>query len=343
MPASYLIVNAAPGFTIIEASELYLHNTQQDRSIIGKPLFEAFPDNPANPHANGVRNLTESLHLVLKTGRPHAMDIQRYDTRIPGTSRFVEHYWKPLNIPIKNNKGVVEYILHTVENITEQFLLGRKLKQLDQHTSSEIENAVSAYKESESKELSRELHDNVNQLLITAKMYLGRALDKNDVDRNMAGKGLGLISDAIREIKKISEALVSTSQREIHLEESMNTLMGQVGAYDGFKIAYIKNFPGEDLVSQEVKRSILRITQEQITNIIKHAQARNIYVSIDHNDELLKLKIEDDGKGFDLDSMEPGLGYVNIRNRVLVAGGSFKINTAPGSGCKLEVIIPFRN
>lgn len=126
LPGCHLFLKPnAPFFTIMEATDAYLQATMCDRSIIGKPLFEVFPDNPSVPDATGTKNLSNSLSWVLEHKNIHHMPVQRYDVQPSQKSNFVFKVWKPTNKPVLNAEGEVEYIIHTVEEITEQVQSGK--------------------------------------------------------------------------------------------------------------------------------------------------------------------------------------------------------------------------
>jgi PAS domain-containing protein len=115
-PALYLVLD--PSFTIMAANDAYCAATMTERAtIVGRHLFEAFPDNPGDSAADGVQNLRASLLKVLKTRQPDRMNIQKYDIRGPGS--FVERYWSPLNVPVLGHDGYVKWIIHCVEDVTE--------------------------------------------------------------------------------------------------------------------------------------------------------------------------------------------------------------------------------
>ncbi len=116
VPGLYLIL--APDLTILTASNAYLEATMTDRNeIIGRGLFDVFPDNPDDGSADGVSNLSSSLQHVLTSGLPHTMAVQKYDIRKPD-GLFEVRYWSPINTPVKNEEGEIEYIIHRVEDIT---------------------------------------------------------------------------------------------------------------------------------------------------------------------------------------------------------------------------------
>lgn len=115
-PASYLVLT--PDFTIAAANAARLRATMTEREqVIGKPLFEVFPDNPDDPAATGVCNLRASLERVLRDKQPHAMPLQKYDIPKPGGG-FETRYWAPSNTPILDDGGEVAHILHWAEDVT---------------------------------------------------------------------------------------------------------------------------------------------------------------------------------------------------------------------------------
>ena len=120
VPDLYLILS--PELHILTASNTYLEATLTVREeIVGKLMFDAFPDNPDTPQANSVSNLHTSLKQVLATGKPHHMDLQRYDVPRPETNRgFEKKYWQPINTPVLDEKGEVLYIIHKAIDVTRQ-------------------------------------------------------------------------------------------------------------------------------------------------------------------------------------------------------------------------------
>jgi len=123
-PGLYLVLT--PDFRIVAASNAYLHATMTTREqIFGRYIFDVFPDNPADPEANGVRNLRASLLRVLQHRAPDAMPIQKYDVRRRESDggEFEQRYWSPLNAPVFGPQGEIRYIIHRVEDVTEFVML----------------------------------------------------------------------------------------------------------------------------------------------------------------------------------------------------------------------------
>ena len=109
----------APRYTMVAATGTRLKVTHTSREQIeGQGLFEAFPDDPADPQASGTRNLRASLDRVIASRAPDTMAVQKYD--IPGPDgTFVSKYWSPKNIPVLAATGEILYILHRVEDVTD--------------------------------------------------------------------------------------------------------------------------------------------------------------------------------------------------------------------------------
>ncbi len=120
LPGLYLILSS--DFYILNASNAYLNATFTKREeIVGKHLFEVFPDNPDAPEAKAVESLNNSLRTVLSTRIPHVMAIQHYDIPDPNKKgAFIERHWKPVNTPVLCENGQVSYIIHQVTDVTKE-------------------------------------------------------------------------------------------------------------------------------------------------------------------------------------------------------------------------------
>lgn len=119
----------------------YANATMIDpQAVAGQSLFEVFPDNPDDPHADGVRNLRRSLQAVVDTGRPDSLALQRYDIRTPG-GQFVERYWSPVNTPVLADDGSVALIVHRVQDVTDLVELRRAARE-HQHAATVLRTQV---------------------------------------------------------------------------------------------------------------------------------------------------------------------------------------------------------
>jgi len=134
-PGLYLVLT--PGLRIVAVSDAYLSATMTTReAILGRHLFEVFPDNPDDPSATGVSNLRSSLQRVLKNAAPDTMAVQKYDIRRPESEGggFEERHWSPLNWPVRRPDGGLAYIIHRVEDVTEFVRLKEKGTEQERQT-----------------------------------------------------------------------------------------------------------------------------------------------------------------------------------------------------------------
>ena len=117
LPGLFLVLT--PDLKIVAASDAYLNATMTKRDdLVGRGLFEAFPDNPNDPAATGASNLRASLDRVCQTAAADTMAIQKYDIRRPDGT-FEERYWSPINSPVLGADRRIEYLIHRVEDVTE--------------------------------------------------------------------------------------------------------------------------------------------------------------------------------------------------------------------------------
>jgi len=183
------------------------------------------------------------------------------------------------------------------------------------------------------------LHDNVNQMLSSSKLYMDMALTNKKEATQLIQTSKEILVSAIEEIRSLSRSLVTSSAKDIDLVESVNDLVAMVGLGKSFKIHFEHNRipPG---MSPKLKIAIYRIIQEQINNTIKHAEAKNVAIRITTIKEQVIVTINDDGKGFDPGIKKKGIGLTNILSRTQLFNGHIEIKSAPGKGCRITATIP---
>lgn len=174
LPGLYLALS--PDLRIIAASDAYLQATMTTHEgLVGRVMFEAFPDNPADKNATGVRNLRQSLNRVLMNKKPDAMAVQKYDVRRLGgdSNDFEERYWSPFNSPVLGSNGNVQYIIHQAVDVTEFVQLklheaeGNKIAEELRSRADQMEQEI--YRRAQQvQEAARKLEES-NQLLLATK------------------------------------------------------------------------------------------------------------------------------------------------------------------------------
>ncbi|HET7712596.1 MAG TPA: ATP-binding protein [Thermoanaerobaculia bacterium] len=145
-PGLYLVLT--PDLRIVAASDAYLRATMTEREeILGRHLFDVFPDNPDDPAATGVSNLRTSLERVLIAGLPDTLAVQKYDVRRPD-GEFEERYWSPVNSPVfEPGTHRIAFIIHRVEDVTEFVRLKQSTE--EQHEAGEALRARAEQMEAE--------------------------------------------------------------------------------------------------------------------------------------------------------------------------------------------------
>ena len=139
-------------------------------------------------------------------------------------------------------------------------------------------------------------------------------------------------------IKKLTNALIPPALEEIGLLQALNDLVDSMKLVNPFTIeTKWKNF-NEGLLNKKIKLTIFRIVQEQLNNIIKHANASKVEISIANKGDEIYLAIKDDGVGFDTAKKRTGVGLKNIKSRSEVSNGKVSIESKKGKGCLITVI-----
>jgi len=193
--------------------------------------------------------------------------------------------------------------------------------------------------EAERKRLSQELHDNVNQLLATAKLFLDRLETRNEQNEEFKSKITQYIEMAFTEIRSLSHSLATPHFEKNKLTDSLRKITNDIKLAGAFTV--ISDFDEKaEMLDQSKKMNLFRIFQEQIKNTMRYSQATCIQTRLFFVDNNAHMIIEDNGVGFDVDKKGIGSGLYNILERAELCGGTAKITSSPGFGCKLEVIIP---
>jgi signal transduction histidine kinase len=196
-PGLYLVLLPNASFTIVAASNAYLTATMTKREeVVGRGIFDIFPDNPSDPAATGVQNLRESLERVVQTQMADAMAIQKYDIRRPDTEGggFEKRYWSSINLPVLNEAGNFVAIIHRVEDVT-QFVHLKQIE-LEQNKVTEELKTQAASMEAEILHRSREL-EVANRQLRETNRQLQASSQSAEQGRKEALNSLRSIEDQL--------------------------------------------------------------------------------------------------------------------------------------------------
>jgi PAS domain S-box-containing protein len=229
-----------------------------------------------------------------------------------------------------------------INDVTERVRLEKELAQQQKLKQQQITEVVLGAQERERFELGQELHDNINQILATSKLYLDVAIEESEPRIELLCKSRKSISMAIEEIRKLSKELITPTLNDLGLTQSIRELIRSIQAVKKIKIGLHVSGLEEDSLLPEQKITIYRIIQEQLNNIIKHAQASSVVIELNRvkqGKEQIMLQVKDDGRGFDPRIRREGVGLSNILSRAELYNGRVEIDSSPGNGCRLEVIL----
>lgn len=195
--------------------------------------------------------------------------------------------------------------------------------------------------EKERREIGEELHDNVNQLLATAKLLLETYVNSNDIHNEMVDKTLEVLISAIKETRSISHAMMPPSFHNTSFASAIRDMIESINLSGGIQLQlHMPETHQLQRLSNEMKLAVYRIIQEQLTNILRYAKAQSGTISLIIEQNFCMLSVADNGKGFDAVIRQRGIGFSNIENRARLFNGKMEIITAPGEGCRLEVMMP---
>ena len=195
--------------------------------------------------------------------------------------------------------------------------------------------------EKEREQIGKELHDNINQILAAAKLYLDIAAKYNDDTQTVAlEKCQRNLNLAMEEIRQLSQSLVAPSLGGMGLDQALRKLLDNFPLSASLRLNLDTTGYLEDIKDEGIKLTCYRIAQVQLNNIVKHARAKDTAIKLERVPDRLTLTIHDDGIGFNPKKNTGGIGLRNIRNRVSFYNGAVELDSAPGKGCTLTITIP---
>jgi signal transduction histidine kinase/ActR/RegA family two-component response regulator len=202
-PGLYLVLT--PELEIVAVSDAYLRATMTERAkIVGRQLFDVFPDNPNDPQATGSHNLRASLSRVLSDHRPDTMAVQKYDIRRPESEGggFEERFWSPVNSPVLDATGNVLYIIHRVEDVTEFVRLKQQGTARDRLT--EELRSRAGLMEAEVYRRAQQIQE-TNQRLRLLQAELESRVEERNADLERSNEALRKSEQQLRQAQKLEE------------------------------------------------------------------------------------------------------------------------------------------
>jgi signal transduction histidine kinase/ActR/RegA family two-component response regulator len=373
VPGRYLVLD--PDLRIVAVSDAYLEATMTKREdILGRGLFEVFPDNPDDPDATGVSNLRASLDRVRRRRAPDTMAFQKYDIRRPEADGggFEERYWSPINCPVTDEHGRLRYIIHRVEDVTEFVrlqALGSEQEAEILRRSHELRDAneeLRAANAAKNEFLGRMSHELRTPL--AAISGFSELLTLSDLPEDKrewaatifkASKHLAQLVDEVLDLSSIESGQISLSLEPVPLDplfQEVFDLMQPVASRHGVTVEPPRTEIGSDFVfadNQRLKQVLINL----VANAIKYNRdGGDVRVTAFRlQPGRVRVEVEDTGAGIDQASLKKlfvpferlgaaasgvpgtGLGLVLSRNLVLAMGGKLDVTSTPGVGSTFAV------
>lgn len=243
-------------------------------------------------------------------------------------------------IIVRNADGKISRLIGVMHDISKQTLLEEKLEQEIKLKEKQIEDAVEDAKEFERAEIGKELHDNINQLLAASKLFIDLAKHGGESSETYLTKSSQYTMEAIEEIRKLTKGLTTDTIKNLGLCVAIENIATLIMEVKPVKIICALESSIEHRVNDKFKLNVFRIVQEQLNNILKHARATKVTISLSQNKRSINLGISDNGIGFDISKKREGIGVVNIKSRAKTYNGKANFISQPGQGCKLQANFP---
>ncbi|MDA8264721.1 MAG: ATP-binding protein [Actinomycetota bacterium] len=327
LPALYLVLD--PDLTIVAVTDAYAAATMTTREdIVGRGLFDVFPDNPDDPRATGVDNLRASLDRVRRHLVSDTMAVQKYDIRRPAAQGggFEERYWSPVNSPVLTKSGELCLIVHRVEDVTEfvrlkaaeeqQALeaieLTKRTAQMEAdilRRSQELQEANAKLREAAGAKdqfLSRMSHELRTPL--NAVIGFGQLLEREDLSHDQrqsvsqilkAGRLLLDLINEVLDISRISSGQLSLSSEPVALQEAVAEAVALITPLASSNAVSITAEDAYGLHVQADRQRLKQVLLNLLSNAVKYNR-RDGAVSVSWEKGApgrLLLKVSDTGAG----------------------------------------------
>jgi len=269
------------------------------------------------------------LRQSLKENLHNNQTVHRKSKHFTKSGRMLDVEIQATFIVINNKK----YRMVIITDVTEK-------NRVDQ----QITKAIIKTQENERYEIGAELHDNICQILASTHISLG-VLSKSVDNRGLElfNQCRNYISLATQEIRNLSHRLAPAFFNDSTLEEAFNILLKNINIENKYEISVYFDPSIQKLnINHDLQLNLYRILQEQLRNILKYAKCKRIEIDLIQHNNYLKMRVSDDGIGFDVHAVKGGIGISNMRRRTELFEGKFELLSSPGEGCQLIISIPLK-
>ena len=246
-------------------------------------------------------------------------------------------------MPLRDERGKVTHFVSLQRDITERKRAEEKLRTYQKQLRS-LASELSLAGEKERRRLATDLHDHIGQTLAITKLKLGALGDL--LPSNGHGELLSEIRSLVEKTIKYTKSLTFELSPPILYELGFEATIEWLGEQAQKQHAILFEFEDDGIpkaLDKDVSILMFQAVRELFMNVVKHAQARKVRVSLRRIDEKMEITVQDDGVGFDPSSIErTTFGFFSIRERLEHFGGTFIIDTAPGEGTRVTLTAPVK-
>lgn len=253
--------------------------------------------------------------------------------------------------PVRAEDGSITGAVITARDVTERKQTEEALRQsekiaIQREQFQALAERLSRAREEERTRVSRDLHDQIGQILTAIKLdltWMRRRLPKGNQEFGDRLKGtVELINDGVRSVRKICTGLRPGVLDDLGLAAAIEWQAGEFASRTGIRCDV--SVPTTDLaLDGDQPTEFFRIFQECLTNVMRHAEAVSVHVSLRMENGDLVLAVADDGKGFCESAVSSSLGFLGMKERAQVCGGSLLIVSSPGDGTTVTLRVPMRS
>jgi PAS domain S-box-containing protein len=291
-------------------------------------------------HADDRPRVEKVINNILQAREETTFDVEYRFRRDDGNYSFVFDR----GMIIRNADGRPVRMIGAAQDVTVRKKLEQELLQNELERQKAINQATVDTQEQERSEIGKELHDNVNQVLTTTKLYLDLALSNKELKDQLIEKSNKNIISVINEIRQLSRSLMDPSIGDLGLIDSINDLVDNINLTRRLHVELKADRRIETYLNKNHKLTIFRIIQEALNNAIKHAKATKVEIAVSkirvNSKKTAVVTITDNGIGFNPDQIKKGAGLKNIQNRIYLINGTHSVESAPGSGCTIHISFP---
>jgi signal transduction histidine kinase/CheY-like chemotaxis protein len=368
-PGSYLVLDRE--LRIVAVSDAYLAATVTEReAIVGRPLFDVFPDNPDDPDADGTANLRASLERVRRRLLPDAMAVQKYDIRRPESEggTFEVRYWSPLNTPVLDARGNLAYIVHKVEDVTEYVRQNDEMQRqavVRARELQEVNERLRSADEAKNQFLSRVSHELRTPL--TAILGFGDLLSRSELSEEQqdwvaivmkSGRHLLALLNDVLDIARIEEGRLALSLEPVGIRgllEDTLEIARPIGDAYGIGIVWERGDADHCYVQADHQR-LRQVLINLLSNAVKYNRAGgSVVVRVNSSGERIRIDVADTGYGLTQEQQErlfvpferldaasegiegTGLGLALSKQLVESMGGLLDVESTPDVGSTFSV------